>query len=158
MSLKQTLAIWTDGGARGNPGPAGIGVRIARVEPVSEDIISIIEELAAISTSIGETTNNQAEYLALLHGLRYLQNYLGQHQAGQAGTALICYTDSELLAYQIQGKYKVKNELLKPLHQEAINLLGQYSNWKIIPIRREKNQVADRLVNEAIDKVKPGES
>lgn len=139
------LAIWTDGGARGNPGPAGIGVRIASVDPVSGEVL---EDVAQLSEAIGETTNNQAEYRALVLALDWLAAHADQVAPD---ATLTFYTDSELMAYQIQGKYRVKNEELKPLYERVISMLRHYANWSIMPVRREKNQVADRLVNQAID-------
>lgn len=148
MEAKETLAIWTDGGARGNPGPAGIGVRIAWLDPLTDKAATVLAEL---SESIGETTNNQAEYRALLLALDWLSEHFVNLSAVDNPPHLRFYTDSELLAYQIQGKYKVKNEQLRPLYDQALSQLKTYRHWKIIPIRREHNQVADRLVNQALD-------
>ncbi len=135
MDMK-TLQVWTDGGARGNPGPAGIGVHIVTLGKVMADL----------SEYVGIKTNNQAEYLALTIGLQWLTAHFDP-----STVALELFTDSELLAYQIQGRYKVKNHDLRLLYDQAKQALEALSNHTITPIRREKNQIADRLVNEAID-------
>lgn len=144
MENAKTLGVWTDGGARGNPGPAGIGVQIAEVEPETGEVKVVLTEIAEY---IGETTNNQAEYRALLAALERLEHDNMSQHANQ----ITFYTDSELMAYQIQGKYKVKNEELRVLYDRIIEKLAQLTNWQIMPVRREKNQSADRLVNAAID-------
>lgn len=120
-----------DGGARGNPGPAGAGALIQGPKPVE------------ISKFLGTTTNNVAEYTALLLVLK--------EAISQGYTSLEVYTDSELLARQMQGKYKVKNANLKVLHQEALTLLPKFKSFTINHVYRENNKEADRLVNEAID-------
>lgn len=148
MTTNSALAFWTDGGARGNPGPAGIGVRVATYDVASDTIVA---EIAQLSEAIGETTNNQAEYRALLLALSWLDHYCQEQALDPRSMIVRFYTDSELMAYQIQGKYKVKNIELKPLYDQAMSQLSQYGQWTITPIRRQYNQVADRLVNEAID-------
>lgn len=148
MLESKKLIIWTDGGARGNPGPAGIGAVIAVGDPVDPSEQRII---GRISEYIGPTTNNQAEYRALISALEWLANFLKQENEDQTNIWLQLYTDSELMAYQVQGKYKVKNVELKTVYEQVFALLQLYAGYAITPIRREKNQVADRLVNEAID-------
>lgn len=120
-----------DGGARGNPGPAGAGGLIEGPKPVE------------ISKFLGSTTNNVAEYTALILLLKEAINH--------GYTSLEVYTDSELLARQMQGKYKVKNANLKALYQEANSLLPKFKSFTINHVYRENNKEADRLVNEAID-------
>jgi ribonuclease HI len=146
--VEQYIALWTDGGARGNPGPAAIGGVIAAVAadfdpqtPTEKDV------LATYSKYIGSTTNNQAEYQALEMGLEQI----AQINQNPNDIILKLFTDSELMAYQIQGKYKVKNAELKPLYERITQILSQYKSYTITPIRREKNQQADKLVNEALD-------
>jgi ribonuclease HI len=128
------LVIHSDGAARGNPGPAGAGAVI-----VDSDGAVIAE----ISEYLGETTNNQAEYQALLFALREA------HRLGASDVAL--FADSELMVKQVRGEYRVKNEGLKPLFQEVmkhLNLIGRYT---IAHVPREKNKQADKLANQAID-------
>ena len=131
--MKATL--FTDGGARGNPGPAAIGY-----------VLTIVgQEKILHGEYIGETTNNQAEYKALLEGLK---------RAHGAGVSEVeCFLDSELVVKQLRGEYKVKNGGLQPLVEEVKNLARQFTAISFAPVRREKNVLADTLVNEALDKV-----
>ena len=130
----QKLIIYTDGGARGNPGPAGVGVVIY------DENNKVVQELGEY---IGEQTNNQAEYKALILGLVRAKT-LGAEE-------LVCYLDSELVVKQMQGKYKVKNANMKPLYKEAVEMAGYFKQISYAHVVREKNTEADRLVNEAID-------
>lgn len=125
--------LFTDGGARGNPGPAGIGYVITRKN----------EEDVAVGEYIGETTNNQAEYKALLAGLRKAQE-LGV-------TRLMCYLDSELVVRQIGGVYRVRDADLLPLYEQVCGLISEFEKVEFTHVPREKNKKADKLVNEAID-------
>jgi ribonuclease HI len=128
------LIIYTDGGARGNPGPAGIGA-VAYNEQG--------EIVFEISEYIGEATNNQAEYQAAVAAIE---------KAKEAGAKqLYFYLDSELIVKQLNGEYKIKNKDLQPLFVKIYNksLDFQKVEWK--HVRREKNKEADRLVNSAID-------
>lgn len=125
--------LYSDGGARGNPGPAGIGYVLA------------IEHNPPIRYGqyIGETTNNQAEYIALQKGLA---------RAKAAGvTQLTCLLDSELVVRQLNGTYRVRHGPLQERVAEIQALLRHFAAVEIDHIPREKNQVADQLVNEAID-------
>ena len=131
-----SLVIYTDGGARGNPGPAGIGI-------VIEDGGQIVGE---IKQYLGDKlTNNWAEYQALIVGLTELES------RGFAKRALEVRMDSELIVKQMRGEYKVKHPDLKPLHMQVRGLLAHFPDTTFTHIRREKNKIADRLVNEAID-------
>jgi len=122
-----------DGGARGNPGPAGYGVRITR------DDGSIVE----VKESIGIATNNVAEYNGLLAALRW---------AADAGVhSLHVKTDSELMVKQMRGEYRVKNPGLQPLYEEARRLAGRIGQVTFEHVRREQNADADRLANQAMD-------
>ena len=123
-----------DGGARGNPGPAAI----AAVASTPDG-----EELAERKLYIGEATNNVAEYRALLLGLELARD-LGAEEVE-------VINDSELVARQIGGEYKVKNAGLKPLFTEAMSELRGFHRWAVRPVRREQNARADELVNEALD-------
>jgi ribonuclease HI len=123
-----------DGGARGNPGPAGVGAVI------TDDSGA---ELDRANAYIGETTNNVAEYRALL---------LGLDRARALGVKeLEIVNDSELIARQLTGEYRVKKEDLRILHAQAKQALEAFGRWSIRSVPRAKNEVADALVNEAID-------
>lgn len=142
----KNIIIHTDGGARGNPGPAGIGVLIERDKQANRETDNS-DNRVEISKYIGEATNNQAEYQAVVEALKYIkENY------SEEDIEVKFYLDSELVVEQLSGKYKVKNEGLKPLFWEARDLIlklgGKISFFHVL---REKNQVADKLVNKAID-------
>lgn len=129
--------IHTDGGARGNPGPAGIG---AVIESQGRKIL--------LKKFIGPATNNQAEYQALILALEHIL----ADMAGQGGlTTIYCFLDSELIVQQLNGKYKIKNEGLKPLYQQVQSLIGHFHEVKFQHLPRSENQEADLLVNQAID-------
>jgi ribonuclease HI len=129
------LIAHSDGGARGNPGPAGYGV-------VIQDESG--RKVAALSEYLGHQTNNFAEYQGLIAALEYtLQN---------GPKALKLISDSELLVRQIKGIYKVKNAVLQDLHGRAKELIAQLDWFSIGHALREHNQEADRLANEAMDK------
>ena len=129
------LVAHSDGGARGNPGPAGYGV-------VVQDEAG--RKVAALSEYLGHQTNNFAEYQGLIAALEY---------ALQHGTkALKVISDSELLVRQIKGIYKVKNATLQDLHGRAKQLIAQLDWFSIGHALREHNQEADRLANDAMDK------
>jgi ribonuclease HI len=133
------LTINVDGGARGNPGPAAIGV------VVRDDDGQVLEE---VGEKIGEATNNVAEYRALLRGLELA--------AEHGGSDLELVGDSELVVRQVEGRYKVKNAGMKQLHAEVKRALQDFDSWSIRHVRREGNADADRLVNEALDGVLDG--
>ena len=122
-----------DGGSRGNPGPAGYGVRIER------DDGTIVE----LKESLALATNNVAEYNGLLAALRWALEH--------GITALHVRSDSELLVRQMKGEYRVKNPGLLPLYEEARTLVRQIGRVKFEHVRREFNKDADRLANEAMD-------
>ena len=128
------LVVNVDGGARGNPGPAAIGV------VVSEPDGTVIEEVAE---RIGVATNNVAEYRAVLKGIERAQA-LGAGEVELIG-------DSELVARQLTGAYKVKHPSMKPLHAEALAALSGFDRWRIQTVPRAQNARADALVNAALD-------
>jgi ribonuclease HI len=128
------LVVNVDGGARGNPGPAAIGV------VVSEPDGTVIEEVAE---RIGVATNNVAEYRAVLKGIERAQA-LGAGEVELIG-------DSELIARQLTGAYKVKHPSMKPLHAEALAALSGFDRWRIRTVPRAQNARADALVNAALD-------
>jgi ribonuclease HI len=132
------LTVNVDGGARGNPGPAAIGV-------VIRDQTGAI--LGTVSEVIGEATNNVAEYRALLAGI-------GQARLLGA-TEIELLGDSELVVKQVKGEYKVKNAGIKPLHAEVLGELATFDEWSIEHVRREMNSEADALVNDALDGREP---
>lgn len=126
--------LWTDGGARGNPGPAAYGYVLETEDGTV---------LAAHGEAIGQATNNVAEYRALVAGLE---------KAVELGVDRVeVVSDSELLVKQMRGDYRVKNEALRELSQEAARLARQLGSVSYTAVRREHNELADRLVNEALD-------
>lgn len=127
--------IYSDGGARGNPGPAGIGAVIYDEE---KNIV------AEISEYIGNTTNNQAEYKALIAALKKAKELKAEE--------LDCYLDSELVVKQLKREYKVKNPDLSPLFLEIHNLSLSFKKISYTHVRRELNKEADKLANQAMDK------
>ncbi len=128
------LILHVDGGARGNPGPAAIGVVVS--EPGGE----VIDELAE---RIGVATNNVAEYTAVLRALQRAREL-------QASEVEII-GDSELVARQLAGAYKVKHPALKPLYQQALAALREFDAWSVRSVPRAENAEADALVNSALD-------
>jgi ribonuclease HI len=128
------VTVNVDGGARGNPGPAAIGVVLRNGDG------SVLEE---VGERIGEATNNVAEYRALLRGIELA----GAHEADE----LDLVGDSELVVRQVEGRYKVKNAGMKELHEEVKRALRGFDSWSIRHVRRAENADADRLVNEALD-------
>jgi ribonuclease HI len=128
------LVLHVDGGARGNPGPAAIGVVI------SEPDGSVLDEL---SERIGVATNNVAEYRAVLRGLDRA-HALGADEVEIVG-------DSELIARQLSGTYKVKHPAMRPLYDQAMAELRGFERWTIRAVPRARNARADALVNEALD-------
>ena len=134
--MREWLVVACDGGARGNPGPAAIGA-------VVFDPSDPAPPLAAVSERIGVTTNNVAEYRALIAGLE---------KALELGVdELEVVSDSELVVKQMRGEYKVKNEALRGLSTQAAGLAARLSKVRYTAVRREHNELADRLVNEALD-------
>lgn len=133
---EKSLEIFTDGGASGNPGPAGIGVVI------KNGTKTVFE----ISESIGETTNNVAEYKAVIAAL--------EQAIRQGAEKVFINTDSELVYYQLTGRYKVKNESLLVLVKQVRLLSGQIKSVEMRCIPREQNAHADRLAKQAIEKIK----
>jgi ribonuclease HI len=125
--------LYIDGASKGNPGMAGAGVWVTNPEG---------KKLLGISRYLGHKTNNEAEYWALLIGLR---------EAKRWGMGSIhIFTDSELIARQVKGIYRVKDSNLKSLHKEVVENLKAFTSFEIESIPREENREADRLANEAI--------
>lgn len=129
------LVIYTDGGARGNPGPAGAGVVVKNNQG---------KTLRVLKKYIGEATNNVAEYQALILALQEVQRISNDVE-------LEIRMDSELIVRQMQGKYKIKEPTLKVLAAEVIKLKNHYKKVEFKHVPREQNKEADKLVNEALD-------
>ncbi len=128
------MNLYTDGGSRGNPGPAAIGVVIK-----DDKGINVFE----MAKYIGNGTNNEAEYTALEEGL--------SEAVKRNITELTCYLDSELVVKQLNGLYKVKNERIAVLYQRVKKLTENFNSLKFIHVPRSKNHEADALVNKALD-------
>lgn len=132
--------IHTDGGSRGNPGPAAIGIIIA------DGNGKVLKEYGDY---IGKTTNNDAEYSAIISALQKLKALSGKTKTKQATVKV--FMDSELIVKQITGIYKVENESMQKLFIKLWNLKIDFKNVEFEAIKREKNKEADRMVNEALD-------
>ena len=128
------MTVHVDGGSRGNPGPAAIGVVIRDEDGTV---------LAELGERIGVATNNVAEYRAVLRGV--------QRAAELGARRLELVNDSELVAKQLTGAYKVKHPAMRPLYLEALEALRAFDAWTIRSVPRAENAAADRLVNEALD-------
>lgn len=135
------VVVYVDGGSRGNPGPAGVGVVITDSDGA---------ELARANDYIGEATNNTAEYRALLLGLERAK------ALGAPDVEIV--NDSQLVERQVRGEYRVKKADLKVLHEQVRTALRDFERWSIRSVPREQNELADTLVNEAIDARGPTES
>ncbi len=133
------VIVHVNGGARGNPGPA------AAASVVSEAGGEVLDEHARL---LGEVTNNVAEYRALLLGL--------ERARALGATEIEVVNDSELIAKQVKGLYKVKHPAMRPLHLEAMAALRQFERWSIRSVPRAQNADADALVNAALDGAKVG--
>ena len=132
--LEQEWLLMVDGAARGNPGPAGCGAVIC------DENGAVVRRL---SRYLGHSTNNVAEYEALLMGLEALIELKRDK--------IVVQSDSQLLVRQLNGEYRVKDEKLKLLYQRAIHLLRRFGSYRIVHVRRELNKAADRLANRGID-------
>jgi len=131
----EQVSLYTDGGSRGNPGPAGAGFLLKDENG---------QVLLGRGLFLGRMTNNVAEYTAVREGLT---------AAKEMGARRVClFSDSELLVRQLQGRYKVKSENILPLYAECMSLLGSFGSWTVTHVRREFNAQADKLANQAMDK------
>jgi ribonuclease HI len=133
----ETVIVRCDGGARGNPGPAAIGV-VVLDGSVDPPVV-----LTTVSECIGVATNNVAEYRALIAGLDAARPF--------GARRLVVRADSELVVRQLEGRYRVKSALLRPLYEEAQARLATYDEVDLGHVRREDNADADALVNAALD-------
>jgi probable phosphoglycerate mutase len=139
MSISTEIVAHIDGGSRGNPGPAAYGVAVETEQG---------QPVTAFAKFLGETTNNFAEYQGLLAALDYALSH------GYA--RLRVFTDSELMARQISGRYKVRSPDLKPLYEKAQAMIARLESFSIRHVYREQNQEADRLANQAMDEAGRG--
>lgn len=133
METYNKLAVFTDGGARGNPGPAGIGIVIKDGEKI----------VRSHSKFIGNATNNEAEYQALILALQKVKEFKPR--------SVRCFLDSELVVKQLNHEYKIKEEKMAALFIKVWNLTLDFEKVEFMHIGREKNKEADKLVNEALD-------
>lgn len=133
-----TGKLWVDGGSRGNPGPSAIGFVLATGG----------DRQVKVARTIGEATNNVAEYTALAEGLVLA--------LGEGVSNLEVRSDSELLVRQIRGQYKVRHPNLLSLYERVRGLISRFQSFEIRHVRREQNREADRLVNLALDGRLPG--
>ena len=128
------LVVHVDGGSRGNPGPAAAAAVLSTPDG------DVVDEAAV---TLGRATNNVAEYRGLLLGLERAQ--------ALGATEVEVVNDSELIAHQVNGRYKVKHPDMKPLHAEALAALRGFERWSVRPVPRAQNAEADALVNQALD-------
>jgi ribonuclease HI len=134
--MQQKIIMFTDGGSRGNPGPAAVGVYIETLNK-------------KIGECIGIRTNNDAEYEALILGLQKTKLFLGKEKTKHA--ELECFLDSELVVKQLNHEYKLKEPRIQQYFIEIWNLMIEFKKVSFVHIPREKNKIADALVNEALD-------
>jgi ribonuclease HI len=139
--MNDKLIIYTDGGARGNPGPAAAGFVIKDNDNRGHD--------KGYGEFLGKTTNNVAEYMAIILALKKAKVLLGKSKAKQTEVEL--RSDSELATRQLNGQYKIENEKIQPLFLEVWNLRLDFKSVKFIHIRREENKQADAMVNKVLD-------
>ena len=141
------LVIRTDGAARGNPGPASLGAAlIDGSRPDAHDPAASPD--ATISEALGVQTNNVAEWIGVVEALKLAQR-LGAERVD-------LFLDSKLIVEQLHGRWRVKDAKLIPLHAEAKAMLGGFRRWSATHVPREQNATADRLANEALDRVAGG--
>lgn len=133
--MTEQINLYTDGGSRGNPGPAAAAFILKDQNGT---------QILARGLFLGKTTNNVAEYTAVKEGLA---------AAVQLGVRRVClFSDSELLVRQLQGRYKVKSDNILPLYSDCMTLLGSFASWNVEHVRREQNVQADKLANQAMDR------
>ncbi len=128
--------MYSDGGSRGNPGPAALGVYIETLDK-------------RFGEFLGTKTNNEAEYMAIVAGLKKIKALVGKATAKK--TAVECRMDSELACKQLNHEYKIENEKLQPLFFQVWNLMLDFKTVHFVHVYREKNTVADAEANKAMD-------
>lgn len=131
--------MYSDGGSRGNPGPAALGVYIETLDK-------------RFGEFLGTKTNNEAEYLAIIAGLKKIKSLLGKEKAKR--TDIECRMDSELACRQLNHIYKIENERLQPLFMEVWNLMLDFKSVIFVHVFRDKNTIADAEANKAMDAAK----
>jgi len=136
MVKEEKIVLYTDGGSRGNPGPAAVGVFIETLNKKYGEYI-------------GETTNNDAEYQALIFGLKKIKSLIGKQKAKK--TQIQCYLDSELIVKQLRHEYKISDTFMQQLFIQVWNLMLDFEEVSFEHVYREKNTIADSLVNQALD-------
>lgn len=134
----EKIIVYTDGGSRGNPGPAALGVFIETLDK-------------RFGEFLGTKTNNEAEYAAIVAALKKIKSLLGKEKAKQV--AVECRMDSELACRQLNHQYKIENEKLQPLFLLVWNLMLDFGTVNFVHVPREKNTVADAEANKAMDAV-----
>lgn len=132
----EKIVVYTDGGSRGNPGPAAVGVYVETLQK-------------KFNACIGTRTNNDAEYEALILALGKIKSLIGKDKAKK--TQLDCFLDSELVVKQLNHEYKLKEQRIQQYFIEIWNLMLEYGKVTFTHVPREKNKVADALVNQALD-------
>lgn len=137
--VEQAFEIYIDGASRGNPGPSAAGILVKNNDG---------KEIVRKGEFLGETTNNVAEYTALLRGLKYLIKSYGKESKN---IPLIVNTDSDLLINQLTGNYRIKNKNLMNLVIEIWKLMKKFKSVKFNLIKREENKIADKLANKAMN-------
>jgi len=142
---KMKLIVYTDGGSRGNPGPAAIGVVICDEQGAP---------LKRYSESIGEATNNEAEYQAVIFALKKIKALYGKNNLKKLQIEI--RMDSELVEKQLNHQYKIQESNIQPLFLKIWNLMIDFGPVKFVSIPREQNKEADKLVNEALDNKQAG--
>ena len=142
------VIIYCDGGARNNPGPAAVGVIVADLRGLNADLRGKRE----YSEFIGQATNNEAEYRAVIFALKKVKQLIGKEKSKNSKIEI--KSDSELLINQLNGQYKIKEKNLVPLFIEIWNLKQDFADTEFVQVPREKNKEADRLVNQELNKLK----
>jgi ribonuclease HI len=134
--MNEKIVMYTDGGSRNNPGPAAIGVYIETLHK-------------QFGHYIGEKTNNEAEYEAVIFGLKKIKQLIGKEEIKNVDVEI--FLDSELVERQLNHVYKIKEEKIQKLFIEVWNMMLDFKSLKFNHIPRERNKIADKLVNEALD-------
>lgn len=132
----EKIIVYTDGGSRGNPGPAALGVYIETLDK-------------RFGEFLGEKTNNEAEYAAIVAALKKIKSLVGKEKAKQV--IVECRMDSELACRQLSHQYKIENERLQPLFLMVWNLMLDFGGVEFVHVPREKNTIADAEANKAMD-------
>lgn len=132
----EKIIVFTDGGSRGNPGPAAVGVYVETLDK-------------KICQCIGNRTNNDAEYEALILALEKIKTFIGKDKAKKS--EIDCYLDSELVVKQLNHEYKLKESRIQQYFIQIWNMMLDYGKVTFTHVPREKNKVADALVNQALD-------